>query len=127
MTGNLTSPALAAQPLTRADYEACQKSDEQSFKQNVETISFRALEAGTKGIDYVATVDDAWRREGLDDILDKRVDIAVAEVRAETSWSGLAKSLVSKEKAQELAKEVAERVYRSEPSDERRQGGRQVD
>jgi hypothetical protein len=114
LSANCVSPALAAQPLTRADYESCQSGDEASFKRSVEAISARALEAGTKGIDYPAAVADAWRRENLDDILDKRVDIAVAEVRAETSWSGLAKSLVSKEKAQELAKEVAERVYRSD-------------
>ncbi len=114
LSANCVSPALAAQPLTRADYESCQAGDEASFRRSVEAISARALEAGTKGIDYTAAVADAWRRENLDDILDKRVDIAVAEVRAETSWSGLAKSLVSKEKAQELAKEVAERVYRSD-------------
>lgn len=114
LSANCVSPALAAHPLTRADYKSCQAGDEASFKRSVEAISIRALESGTKGIDYAAAVADAWRREGLDDILDKRVDIAVAEVRAETSWSGLAKSLVSKEKAQELAKEVAERVYRSD-------------
>lgn len=114
LAANCASPALAAQPLTRADYEACQSGDEASFRRSVEAISIRALENGTKGIDYAAAVAEAWRREGLDDILDKRVDIAIAEVRAEESWSGLAKSLVNKEKAQALAKEVAERVYRSD-------------
>jgi hypothetical protein len=115
LAAECASPALAAAPpLTRADYESCQAGDEASFRRSVEAISIRALESGTKSIDYTAAVADAWRRENLDDILDKRVDIAVAEVRAETSWSGLAKSLVSKEKAQELAKEVAERVYRSD-------------
>jgi hypothetical protein len=114
LLANCVSPALAAHPLTRADYESCQAGDEAGFKRSVEAISIRALESGTKDIDFATAVNEAWRREGLDDILDKRVDIAVAEVRAETSWSGLAKSLVSKEKAQELAKEVAERVYRSD-------------
>jgi hypothetical protein len=114
MSAKCVAPALAAQPLTRADYESCQAADEAGFKQSVEAISLRALESGTKGIDYAAAVADAWRRENLDDILDNRVDIAIAEVRAETSWSGLARSLVNKEKAQELAQEVAERVYRSD-------------
>ena len=74
----------------------------------------RRCEDGTKGIDYPALVADQWRNIGMDEILDKRVDIAVEEVRSETSWSGLAQSLVSKEKAQALATSVAERVYRSD-------------
>jgi hypothetical protein len=104
------SPAAA---LTRADYESCQAADEESFRQAVEAISLRALESGIKSIDYAAVVAEEWRRQGLDEIVDKQVDRAIEEVRAETSWSGLAQSLVSKEKAQALATQVAERVYRS--------------
>src|SRR5690606_26528113 len=58
---------------------------------------------------------DEWRRTGLDDILDKRVDLAVAEVNEESSWGDLLQSLAYQEKSQELATAVAERVYRSEP------------
>jgi hypothetical protein len=104
----------AAAPMTRAGYEACHAGDEQAFRAAVEAISAKALQDGTKGIDYPALVADQWRNIGMDEILDKRVDIAVEEVRSETSWSGLAHSLVSKEKAQALATSVAERVYRSD-------------
>jgi hypothetical protein len=101
--------------MTRADYEACQAGDEASFRRAIEAITLKSLEGATKSVEFRAVVDAEWRRLGLDEILDKRVDLAVEEVRSGTSWSGLAESLVSKEKAQSMATEVAERVYRSEP------------
>lgn len=111
------SPAFAEPQtagMTRAGYEACYAGDEKAFRAAIEAISAKALEDGTKGIDYPALVADQWRKVGMDEILDKRVDLAVEEVRQETSWSGLAQSLVDKEKAQALATSVAERVYRSD-------------
>jgi hypothetical protein len=119
IVANSVSSAFAAEsptivPATRADYETCQAGDEESFRRAVEAITVKALEAGTKGIDYPGAVADAWRRLGIDEILDKRVDQAVEEVRSETGWSDLVKSLANKEKAQELATRVAERVYRSD-------------
>lgn len=104
----------AAQPLSKAEYEACQARDEASFKSAIQGISVRALQAGIANVDYRAAVEDQWRRIGMDDIVDKRVDLAVEEVRKETSWANLLQSLASQQKAQELATAVAERVYRSD-------------
>lgn len=104
----------AAPPMTRADYEACQAADEAGFRRSIEALSLKALEAGVKTFDYRAAVDSQWRRLGMDDLLAKRVDIAVEEVRSETSWAGLAQSLIDSEKAQEISSAVAERVYRSD-------------
>ena len=101
--------------ITRADYEACQAQDDRSFALAIEGITQRALKAGLVGVDYHAVVGDEWRRLGLDAILDKQVDIAVEEVRKENSLGSLVRSIANKEKAQELATAVAERVYRSEP------------
>ncbi len=100
--------------MTRADYEACQAADEAGFRGSIEALSLKALEAGVKTFDYRAAVDSQWRRLGMDDLLAKRVDIAVEEVRSETSWAGLAQSLIDTEKAQEISSSVAERVYRSD-------------
>lgn len=110
-------PRAAAAPavMTRADYEACHTGDEAAFRSAIESIAFASLSGAAKAIDFRASIEAEWRRLGVDEILDKRVDLAVEEVRKETSWSGLAKSLVNTEAAQELAKTVAERVYRSEP------------
>ena len=104
----------AADPLSKADYEACQARDETAFRAAIEAISVRALKAGIANVDYRAVVGDAWRRGGLDDIIDKRVDKAVDEVAQETSWANLMQSLANQQKAQELAVAVAERVYRSD-------------
>ncbi len=100
--------------MTRADYEACQAADEAGFRSSIETLSLKALEAGVKSFDYRASVDGQWRRLGMDELLAKRVDLAIEEVRSETSWAGLAQSLINSEKAQEISTAVAERVYRSD-------------
>ena len=111
---NLSHIPAAADPLSKADYEACQARDETAFRAAIEAISVRALKAGIANVDYRAVVGDAWRRGGLDDIIDKRVDKAVDEVAQETSWANLMQSLANQQKAQELAVAVAERVYRSD-------------
>ncbi len=98
----------------RIDYELCQSVDESGFRQAIEAITTQALRDGLSGVDYNAAVADEWRRIGFDDILNKRVELAIAEVRDETSWGTLIQSLADKSKAQELAVAVAERVYRSE-------------
>ena len=105
---------LRAAPISKADYEACQMADEATFKRAIEVVVDASLRNGLSKFDYASAVQTEWRKQGLDEVLDKRVDLAVEEVKAQTSWSGLAKSLVSKEKAQELATQVAERVYTSD-------------
>ncbi|WP_439544193.1 hypothetical protein [Hyphomicrobium sp.] len=107
-------PAFAATPMTRADYEACQASDEAGFRRAIETLSLKTLQEGLKTVDYRALVDGQWRRQGMDDLLAKRVDAAIEEVRSETSWAGLAQTLINSEKAQAISTAVAERVYRSD-------------
>lgn len=109
-----SAAAAARNVMSRADYEACQARDEAAFRSAIAAITQKALSASLAGVDYSALVKDQWRDGNLDKIVDTRVDIAVAEVRDETSWGSLLKSLGSKEKAQELATAVAERVYRSD-------------
>ncbi len=108
------APAANAQSLSKPEYEACQARDEASFHAAIEAISIKALNVGIANVDYRAVVGDEWRRGGLDEIIDTRVDLAVEEVRQETSWANLLQSLASQQKAQELATAVAERVYRSD-------------
>jgi hypothetical protein len=101
--------------LSRADYEACQTRDEAGFRAALQDLTLRGLDAGLREVDYRALVSDDWRRVGMDDLLDKQVDAAVAQVREETSWTDLIRSIASPEQAQALATTVAERVYKSEP------------
>lgn len=108
------APAFATEALTKSEYEACQAREEPAFHAAIEAISIRALKTGIANVDFRAIVGDEWRRGGLDEIVDNRVDLAVEEVRQETSWANLLESLASQQKAQDLATAVAERVYRSD-------------
>ena len=108
------APAFAAEALTKSEYEACQAREEPAFHAAIEAISIRALKTGIANVDFRAIVGDEWRRGGLDEIVDNHVDLAVEEVRQETSWANLLESLASQQKAQDLATAVAERVYRSD-------------
>jgi hypothetical protein len=109
------TPAQTTPPaVTHADYEACQAGDEAAFRSAVEKITIAAMQNGLEGVDYAAAVDIEWRKLGMDQIVDRRVDVAVEEVQNETSLGTRIQSLGNKEKAQELATAVAERVYKSQ-------------
>ncbi len=98
---------------SRQDYERCQTTDEAVFRRAIKSITLTALREGTAQINYLAIVNDQWRAGGLDQIVDQRVDAAAAEIREETDWSELLKSLAFRKQAQELARATAERTYRS--------------
>lgn len=104
----------AAATLTKAQYDDCAARDEADLATALTTISAEALKSGLGDVDYHALVGDAWRRQNLDDVIDKRVDIAVEEVKNGTSWGELLKSITNSEASQKLATAVAERVYRSD-------------
>jgi len=106
--------AGAAPVMTRAEYEACQARDEAGFRSAIEAVTRKGLESGLVGLDYKAVLGDEWRRGNVDDVIDRQVDLAVGQVREESSWTQLLQSLASKDRAQELATAVAERVYRSD-------------
>ena len=108
--------AQAATPeLSRADYDACQAENPASLRSAIEAVTLKALTAGTARLELGPILEREWRESGIDDIINTRVDLAVAEVSEETSLAGHLKSLASREKAKELATAVAERVFRSEP------------
>ncbi len=113
-TGHVWPISASAQPISRAEYEACQAKDDTALRAAVVTIATDAITNGTKSIDYHALVAEQWRTRNLDQIIDTRVDIAIDEVTNETSWSDRLQSLAYSEKAQQLATAVAERVYRSD-------------
>lgn len=108
------SGVAQARDLSRAEYEACQARDDDGFKSAIATITSSAMASGLDKVDYRAAVENEWRRAGMSQLIDQRVDIAVAEVRKETSWGELLKSLAYKDVSQKLAVSVAERVYRSD-------------
>jgi hypothetical protein len=122
MVAAQAAPVLSATPaagtvdtaITRADYEACQARDETGFRTAIETLTVKSLARGLANVDYKSVIANEWRKHSLDEVIDRRVDAAMAEVREETSWGSLLSSLAYKDKAAELATAVAERVYKSE-------------
>jgi hypothetical protein len=108
-----TGPALATQRIA-PDYQICQVQSEAEFRTAIEGIVQRSLDKGLAGIDYHLLVAEQWRRGGIEQVIDRQIDEAISQVRAEESWTELLRSLGSSEKAQALATAVAERVYRSE-------------
>lgn len=104
---------LAAE-LSRAAYDECAARDEEQLGASLAAISADALKAGIGKLDYPALVGNAWRDHNLDDIIDKRVDMAVEEVKSETTWGERIKSIANTEASQKLATAVAERVYHSQ-------------
>ncbi len=110
----VVTPATA-RPMTKAEYEACQTRDETAFRGAIESLTQKSLQEGLAKVDYAGLVSDEWRKSGFDDVLDKRVDLAVGEVSNETTLWERSRTLFDKDKAKELAISVAERVYRSDP------------
>lgn len=113
IVAQVISPA-AAQDLSRVEYEACQAQDEDGFRAAIEALTLKGLRAGLANFDYKPLVAEQWRRNNLDDVIDRQVDQAIAQVRDESSWFQLWSTLASRERAQELATMAAERVYQSD-------------
>ncbi len=105
---------VSARQMTKAEYEACQSRDEASFREAIDKLTQRLLKEALTKVDYAGAVADEWRKGGFEEILDKRIDLAVEEVANETSLWERSRSLFNKDKASELANSVAERVFRSD-------------
>ncbi|MEL7303822.1 MAG: hypothetical protein AAGJ53_09025, partial [Pseudomonadota bacterium] len=103
-----------AQASRTPDYSACQTKDDATFEAAIRSITGKALQQGLAGIDFEAVVRSEWRKGQVSDVVDKRVEIAAAAIRSESTWSSLLKSLAYRKRARELATAVAERVYRSD-------------
>ncbi len=109
-----TLSAFAQSVVTREQIEACKSQDEASFREAVASVTVHSLEQSLKSINYKSLVDQEWRDGDVDTIIDSRVDIAIKEIREETSWGNLLKTLAYREEAQKLATRAAERVYQSD-------------
>ena len=113
--------ALSATParaqgniMSRIEYEACQARDETAFHTAIEKLTLKGLTTGLANVDYGAVVGDEWRKTNMGDVIDKEVDQAISQVSEENSYWTKATSIFSGEKSQELARTVAERVFKSE-------------
>ncbi len=100
--------------MSRAEYEQCQAGDEATFRAAVARVTQDALTKSLADLDYLPIVREAWRRGNVDDVLWRQVDVAIGEVREESSWTELIGSIAFQETAQKLATTTSERVFRSD-------------
>jgi hypothetical protein len=98
----------------RAAEATCQVDDEAAFRTSIDQITAEMLRQSLANVDYQAVVTDEWRKLYMDEFLDRRVSAAVDEVKSESGYLDLLKTLTSKDATQKLTSTVAERVYRSE-------------
>jgi len=94
--------------------QSCKVDNEEQFRERVAEITSGALRKGLRIVDYEALVDDQWRKNDMDALIDRLVDAAAKQVREESTWSELIASIASKDEAKKLAEAVAERAYRSD-------------
>ncbi len=110
-----TLPAAPAVAQTAApvSVQACRALRDEQLRAEIETISTTIIRAELGQINYAAIVDRYWRETDMDRRVEERVDAAITEVRADTTWLDRAYSTISRERATELATAVAERTYQS--------------
>ncbi len=99
--------------MQRQEYEACQSRDEAQFRDAIERVTLAALQGSIRNLDYRPIVAEAWRKGNIDEVVSRRIDVVLEELKQETSWSELISSLASRETQEKLAKSAAERVYGS--------------
>ncbi|MEZ5926334.1 MAG: hypothetical protein R3D57_18345 [Hyphomicrobiaceae bacterium] len=118
ITALATAASIDLQPLAIAQASetstSCQVDDESAFRAEIDKLTAETLRSSLDGVDYQAVVNDEWRKLYMDEFLDRRVAAAVDEIKEESGYLDLLKTLTSKEATQKLTTTVAERVYRSE-------------
>ncbi len=114
LAGTLPLPALAPPAQASTAGTTCQVDDEAAFRAEIDKITAETLSKSLAEVDYAAVVTDEWRKLYMDEFLDRRVAAAVDEIKEESGFLDLLKTLTSKEATQKLTTTVAERVYRSE-------------
>lgn len=114
VAGTLPLPAFVPAAEAATVTPACQVEDEAAFRASIDKITAEMLRQSLANVDYQAVVADEWRKLYMDEFLDRRVAAAVDEVKSESGYLDLIKTLASKDATQKLTSTVAERVYRSE-------------
>ncbi|MEL6748287.1 MAG: hypothetical protein AAFO79_10810, partial [Pseudomonadota bacterium] len=104
-----TTPIPAG--LERAD---CQVADEAAFQARITGLVEQSFAQSLAAVNYTQLVADQWRDNNVDRTLDTLITTASQETRERSAWSDLISSLASREKAKEIADDMAVRVYRSD-------------
>jgi hypothetical protein len=96
------------------DLGACANLNEEDLRGELNVIAQQIFAADENGIDLEAMVDEAWQELGMDRLIDRQVDAAIAQVRRDEETLDKFLSGWSPDKAEDLTYLVAESVFDSE-------------
>ncbi len=111
--------ALTSQPVALAQSQVvtvdeCRNLSDTEVRDRIRELASTGLKSELTAIDYPSLVNAYWAKIDMNGRLDREVDIAVAAVRADTSWFDRAYSTVSQSSATRYATAVADKVYNSD-------------
>lgn len=106
-------PVLAQDLPQEYTFEECDRLDEALLRDELNLIAQEALDTNT--IDIERIVREQWTLLGMDAIVDAEVEKAVAQVHEQEDYLSRLWSAWSPDKAKDLASEVANIAFGSEP------------
>jgi len=107
------SVAFAAGQPPLVTIDECRALSDADVRDRVRELASTNLKTELAAIDYQALVAKHWFKLDIDAKIDTEVDIAIADVRANTSWADRAYSTVSSSSAERYARAVADKTYNS--------------
>jgi hypothetical protein len=99
---------------TPVDFDACAELDEDQLRSELNQIAQEVFAADANGIDLDAIIARQWDALGMDMIVDRQVDEAIARVARDEELLDKFLSGWSPEKAEELTRTVAETAFGAE-------------
>ncbi len=103
-----------AQPAPVVTIDECRALNDADVRDRIRELASTSLKAELTAIDYPGLVDKYWAKDGTGARIDREVDVAIASVRADSSWIDRAYSTVSKSSATRFATAIADKAYNSE-------------
>jgi hypothetical protein len=94
--------------------DECRNLNDVEVRERIRDVAAKSLASELTEINFAALVNAHWAKADVNARIDREVDAAVAQVRADTSWTDRAYSTVSQSAAKRYATAVADKTYNSE-------------
>jgi hypothetical protein len=103
-----------AQPAPIVTIDECRSLSDADVRDRIRELASSSLKVELTAIDYPALVNKHWVKDDIGARIDREVDHAITDVRADSSWIDRAYSTVSKSSATRFATAIADKAYNSE-------------
>ncbi len=105
---------LSQQVSASYQFMQCNTLTPENLQQELNTLAQGIFDEGTRGLNFREIIRRLWVETGMDRVIDREVDRAVASVKAEHGYWQRLSSGWSSEKARDLSEKVAERTFGSD-------------